>query len=167
MADARIAPRHRLAVELLAPRPGDRVLEIGGGNGIATGLVVAELTTGHLTAIDRSAKMAAASARRNAPAVAAGRLAILTGNFEETPLDDRFDRAFAVNVDFPRHPDLGWGPKLRDVVVPKGLVVLVMESPAPATAARFGRAASEVLAAQGFSVEVVSRPEAVAVRAVR
>ena len=61
-----VSERLRLIVERLDIRPSDRVLEIGCGHGVAATFVCQRLENGHLTAIDRSAKMIAAAKRRNA-----------------------------------------------------------------------------------------------------
>lgn len=162
-----IAPRHLWAVEMLAVTPADRILEIGCGHGIATGLVCDRLTTGHLTAIDRSGRMAAACRSRNAAAVEAGRLTVLEGVFERTEFPQRFDRAFAINVDFPLHRDEGWAHGLASVVRHGGMVLLVGEAPVAATADRFARAARAALEAEGFVAEIVAGPGLAAVSARR
>ena len=53
------------AVDTLEVRPADRLLEIGCGHGVAVSLVCERLTTGTITAIDRSPKMIEMATRRN------------------------------------------------------------------------------------------------------
>jgi ubiquinone/menaquinone biosynthesis C-methylase UbiE len=102
-----MSKRLRTIVERLDIQPGDRVLEIGCGHGIAATLVCERLDGGRLTAIDRSPKMIDAATRRNAAHVDAGRAEFLVGAFEEIDLGERrFDKIFAVRVGlFHREPE--------------------------------------------------------------
>ena len=87
------------AVDTLAPGPTDRLLEVGCGHGVAVSLVCERLTSGRITAIDRSQKMIEMAARRNREHVAAGRAVLKTAALEEADLGgERFDKAFAFNV---------------------------------------------------------------------
>jgi ubiquinone/menaquinone biosynthesis C-methylase UbiE len=99
--------RLRTIVHQLGIRPEQRVLEIGCGHGVAATMVCERLDGGRLTAIDRSAKMIEAAARRNAEHVAAGKAEFLVADVEELDLGDRrFDVIFAVRVGlFHREPD--------------------------------------------------------------
>jgi trans-aconitate methyltransferase len=58
------------AVDTLTLDPADRVLEVGCGHGVAVSLVCGRLTSGRITAIDRSKKMIEMAARRNRANVA-------------------------------------------------------------------------------------------------
>lgn len=108
MADylARVSERLRAVVDGLGIRPDDRVLEIGCGHGVAATLVCERLGDGRLTAVDRSAKMIEAAARRNAVHVAEGRAEFLVADLEDLDLGERrFDIVFAVRVGlFHRDP---------------------------------------------------------------
>ena len=99
--------RLRAIVDQLDVRPDHRVLEIGCGHGVAATLVCERLDGGRLTAIDRSPKMIAAAARRNAAYVNAGVAEFLVMHLEELDLGDRrFDTIFAVRVGlFHREPE--------------------------------------------------------------
>lgn len=99
--------RLRRVVEQLGVRPGDRVLEVGGGHGVAAALVCELLEGGRFTGVDRSAHMVEAAVRRNAAHVAAGRAEFLVGDLEHLDLGGReLDLAFAVRVAaFHRDPE--------------------------------------------------------------
>jgi SAM-dependent methyltransferase len=87
------------AVDTLKVRPADRVLEVGCGHGVAVSLVCERLTTGTITAIDRSPKMIEMATRRNREHVDAGRAVLEAVALEDADLGDRrFDKVFAFNV---------------------------------------------------------------------
>jgi ubiquinone/menaquinone biosynthesis C-methylase UbiE len=102
-----MADRLRSIVDQLEIRPGNRVLEIGCGHGVAAALVCERLHGGLLTAIDRSARMIHAATRRNAEHVVTGRAEFLVGAIEDIDLGDRrFDKVFAARVGlFHREPE--------------------------------------------------------------
>lgn len=86
-------------VAALDLRPDSRVLEIGCGHGVAATLVCERLGGGTYTAVDRSPKMIAAAAQRNAAFVDAGLAEFLVGELEALDLGDRrFDIVFAARV---------------------------------------------------------------------
>ncbi len=102
-----MSERLRAVVKQLNLKPNDRVLEIGCGHGVAATLVCERLQAGHLTAIDRSAKMIEASKRRNAEHIKAGRAEFLVMELEDMYLGKRrFDKVFAARVAlFHREPE--------------------------------------------------------------
>jgi SAM-dependent methyltransferase len=87
--------RNRWVVGLLDPQPGEHFLEIGCGPGLAVAEVVA--AGGRVTAIDPSEVMRSMAARRNATAVADGRVVIADGSAEALP-DSPFAAAYAANT---------------------------------------------------------------------
>lgn len=101
-----MSKRLQLIVEQLNIQPDDYVLEIGCGHGVAATLVCERLDRGHLTAIDRSAKMIEATRRRNQHYIEAGKARFLVANLENLELgEQRFDKIFAVRVGiFQREP---------------------------------------------------------------
>lgn len=94
-----MSERQRTIVESMKIRPGDRVLEIGCGHGLAATFICEKLTTGRLVAIDRSKKMVDAAIRRNRQYVDSG-----TAEFHHADVLDfdpgrtRFDKILAVRV---------------------------------------------------------------------
>lgn len=98
--------RLRTIVDGLPIRPDSRVLEVGCGHGVAASFVCERLSSGRLTAVDRSAKMIDAATSRNAAHVEAGRAEFLVRHLEDLDLGDRrFDLVFAVRVGlFHREP---------------------------------------------------------------
>jgi SAM-dependent methyltransferase len=87
------------AVDTLTLDPADRVLEVGCGHGVAVSLLCERLTSGRITAIDRSKKMIEMAARRNREHVAGGRAVLKTAALDKADFgDERFDKVFAFNV---------------------------------------------------------------------
>jgi cyclopropane fatty-acyl-phospholipid synthase-like methyltransferase len=87
------------AIGTLAVEPGDRLLEIGGGPGVAASLVCERLDRGSLLLIDRSPTAIERTRRRNPEHVASGRLSLETVDVASfDPGKARFDKVFAVNV---------------------------------------------------------------------
>src|SRR3954469_9247911 len=99
------------AVDTLEVRPADRLLEVGCGHGVAVSLVCERLTTGTITAIDRSPKMIEMATRRNRAHVDAGGAVRDAVALEDAdPGERRFDNVFAFNAaPFWRHPQAALG----------------------------------------------------------
>ena len=120
-----MSERLRAIVDALGVAPGERVLEIGCGHGVAATYVLER--GAQLTAIDRSPKMIAAAARRNARFEHAE---FLVAALEEVDLGERrFDVIFAVRVGlFDREPE-----RARELaerwLAPGGRIRTVFDSP--------------------------------------
>jgi cyclopropane fatty-acyl-phospholipid synthase-like methyltransferase len=114
LSTAQASARLTWAVEQLDVHPGDHVLEIGCGHGVAVTLVCARLEGGRVVALDRSPTMTAATEKRNAAHVATGRVTVVTASLHEADLGDaRFDKVLAVH--FPPLLRGRPGPELASV----------------------------------------------------
>ena len=153
-------PSERLvwAVDTLALDPADRVLEVGCGHGVAVSLVCERLTSGQITAIDRSEKMVEMAARRNREHIAGGRAAVKTAALENVDLgDERFDKVFAFNVaPFWLQPKEALGV-VRRHLVPDGAIYLFWDArhTQPGRAGDLADGLSERVRLAGFSVNRV------------
>jgi len=125
-----MSERLRAVVDRLDIRPGDRVLEVGCGHGIAATLVCERLDGGRLTAVDRSPKMIAAAGRRNAAYVEAGTAEFIVAHLEALDLGDRrFDKVFAVRVGlFHREPERARA-LVQPYLAPGGRIVSAFDPP--------------------------------------
>lgn len=109
---ADLSPRLAGIVDALPLTPQARVLEIGCGPGAAARAVAARLTTGHILAIDRSAKAIAQAEAASAEEIASGRMSVrqvAAEDFVRELGEAPFDIVFAVRVGAldGRHPEAG------------------------------------------------------------
>jgi SAM-dependent methyltransferase len=146
------------AVDTLQVRPADRLLEVGCGHGVAVSLVCERLTTGTITAIDRSPKMIEMATRRNREHVATGRAVLEAVALEDADLDDRrFDKVFAFNVaPFWQRPKAALGA-VREHIAPNGAVYLFWDARhfAPERARELGNELADRLRGGGFTADRV------------
>lgn len=134
--------------------PGDRVLEVGCGHGVAASLVCERLRDGHLTGVDRSAKMIAAAGRRNEAHVRAGRAAFHAVALEAADLPPGgFEVVFGLNVAaLWRAPAPALAPARR-LLAPGGALYVFGQSPgwwSPEAAAALAAEIAATLRAAGF-----------------
>lgn len=143
------------AVEQLHVDPGDRILEVGCGRGVAVELICKKLTTGRVTAIDRSATATAAARERNTQSVRDGRAVVHTVALHEMNLpDDSFDKVFAVNVNLFWTGDARVELDLiRGMLRPVGALHLFYEPPDDAHGESLVEKINVHLAAAGYSSE--------------
>jgi SAM-dependent methyltransferase len=149
-APARIA----WAVDQLEVGEVDRILEIGGGRGVAAALICARLIRGSYVGIDRSATAVSASAVRNREQVERG-----TARFERQALEEvdptqlpRFDKIFAINVNlFWIRPAQGELALVRQLLSDPGQLHLFYDSPTPAGTSRITDLLAENLGRAGYT----------------
>src|SRR5919201_425160 len=147
-----------LGVDTLEVGPADRLLEVGCGHGVAVSLVCERLTTGTITAIDRSPKMIEMATRRNREHVDAGRAVLEAIALEDADLGDRrFDKVFAFNVaPFWQQPEVALGA-VRGHLAGDGAVYVFWDArhSAPERGQDLGNELAGRLREGGFSVDRV------------
>ncbi len=147
-----IAERIRRAVDAVAVRPGDRVLEVGCGPGAAVALLCE--AGARVTAIDRSPVAVARARRRNAGHIAAGRAAVEQCALADLPpAGEPFDAVLAVNVNvFWTGPATAELAALRGRMRPGAVLHLCYEPPTAEAAGRAAAGVRAALTAAGFTV---------------
>ena len=145
------------AVDALALQPGDRVLEIGCGHGVAVSLIAEKLDGGSVVAIDRSPKMIAAAQRRNTDHVSAGRASFQTVSAAEARFGEaRFDKVLAIHVGvFLRGDPAQELEVVRGCLTDEGGLHLSWEPFEAEEARSTGEALAAVLEERGFVVSAV------------
>ena len=112
-------------VALLGIAPGDRVLEVGFGPGVAIELLARATPAGSVAGIDVSREMVRQAAVRNAAAIRTGKVVLRHGTVERMPFEDAaFDLALAINS-LQVWPDVDGGLReIRRVLRPGGRLAL-------------------------------------------
>ena len=157
-----VPDRVRWAVEVLDPRPGDRVLEIGCGPGVAAQLVCERLADGGtLLALDRSAVAVRRTGERNAAHVAAGRLEVRRATLADAGLPpEGLDAAFAVDVNvFWTTPATAELAVLAAALRPGGALHLLWGAGGPQSVDRVTSTVAAGLEAAGFAGVTPRRSE--------
>lgn len=140
--------RNRWAVDLLGVEPGDRVLEIGYGPGLAVRELARRAIRGEVVGVDRSREMCRQASRRNAKTIRDGRVRLLVAPVDQLPdLGGPFDKVLAVN-------NMGMWPdpvarltELAGLVTKSGRVAIVSQPRCPgATESTTRDAAFEIVA---------------------
>ena len=140
------------AVSALALTGTESVLEIGCGHGVAVRLVLERLTTGHITALDRSQKMIDL-----VRSIDDDRLTTRAEALEEADFgEQRFDAVFAVNLDFNLRLGSRWPGMLKALLKPGGRLVLAFDPPPDSGKGHaFAGKSLDRLSAAGFSAALL------------
>jgi ubiquinone/menaquinone biosynthesis C-methylase UbiE len=118
------------ATALMAIKPGQHILEIGCGAGILVEQIASRLSSGTITAIDRSAAMISQTKKRNKPYISSQKVVVKQGSFAQLELPaTQFDKIVAFNVNcFWKDP----GKELaliREILRPNGELYIFHQAP--------------------------------------
>ena len=119
------------AAGVVAPQPGERVLEVGCGHGVLVALLADRV--GEVLGIDRSPTMVTAAARRNRAAVEAGRVRLQAAALSDADLGPHpFDVvvSFGVRAFWDPAQEATWDVVDR-VLAPAGRVVVAFSVMTP------------------------------------
>jgi len=91
-------PHEALLLQLLEPRPGDAILEVGIGPGVTIAQLTKRLSDGRVAGVDPSPVMLRQAQRRNARAIASGCVELRTAPASALPFADAsFDKVASLN----------------------------------------------------------------------
>ncbi len=112
-------------IGLLGIQPGDQVLEVGFGPGVALQQMTESTPAGTIAGVDCSPEMVAHAAARNAEAIQSGRIDLRLGSAEQLPFaDETFERVISINsLQVWANPKKGLAEILR-VMKANGLLAL-------------------------------------------
>ena len=165
MVAREIPERYVWAVEILDVQPDDSILEIGCGYGHSIPLIAPKLSTGHLTLIDRSDKMAAAAAKRVrlesvVEKVTVVHVDLLSKNFVESS----FDKIFLFNINVFWMDPIAELTEIRRLLKPDGNVYLFHQPPPGHELDEFVSALQSNLTKYKFECKTVLKNESEIVR---
>jgi len=135
------------AIDLLAVRPGDSVLEIGFGPGVGIEILAERVETGRVAGVDPSDEMVHQATNRNAQAIRAGRVDLRRAGADQLPFAAAvFDKVLAVNS-MQIWPDAAAGMReVRRVLTSGGQAVIAFTP----YAGQSNDAVEAAIAAAGF-----------------
>jgi ubiquinone/menaquinone biosynthesis C-methylase UbiE len=147
------------AAGVVAPRPGERVLEVGCGHGVLVALLAER--AGEVVGVDRSPTMVTAAGRRNRAAVEGGRVRLQAAALHEADLGPHpFDVVVSFNVRALSDPaqEVTWDVVSR-VLAPAGRVVVAFSVMTPGVEDDVVAAVARLAGDRGLAVAAVHRGE--------
>jgi len=120
---------NRWTLDLLAPAPASRVLEVGFGPGVGVRMASKRVWRGLVAGVDPADVMVKRALLRSRRAVAAGRVDLRCGTVESLPWEDgAFTHAFAVNAFHEWQDPAAALRELGRVLAPGGRLAITAQS---------------------------------------
>lgn len=126
----KVNERFSWALSILPVSPSDTILEIGCGAGILTEQIALQLTSGTITAIDKSKPMMNRAEQRNKEHIHAGKVKLVIADFASSKLAEHYyDKIVAFNV------NISWKGTEKDFQLihhcmkPSGQLYIFYETP--------------------------------------
>jgi len=117
---------NKIAIEALAVRPSETVLELGVGPGCAVATLSTLAPYGQVVGLDHSSVMLAQTAHRNSHAIRNGRVHLVQGCFDALPFKSgTVDKLLAVHVAYFMSPDTTELREAARVLRPGGRLALL------------------------------------------
>jgi cyclopropane fatty-acyl-phospholipid synthase-like methyltransferase len=145
------------AAGVVAPQPGERVLEVGCGHGVLVALLADR--AGEVLGVDRSPTMVTAAGRRNRAAVEAGRVRLQAAALSDADLGaEPFDAVVSFNVRVLHDPaqEAAWDVVDR-VLAPTGRVVVAFSVMTPEAEDDVAATVARLAGTRGLVVSAVHR----------
>ena len=126
---AETSPENDRALDLLALRPDNRLVELGCGHGATLAKAAQVITTGSLAGVDFSPVMIAHAKKRNRALVNAGRISLHLGNTDQLPFPDgAFTAALSVHTIYFWQDPAAHLKEVRRILAPGGRLMLGFRS---------------------------------------
>jgi SAM-dependent methyltransferase len=147
--------RNNWTLDLLNIKPADRVLELGFGPGLGIRGAAERAHEGEVFGIDHSAVMLRQASKRNAAAIAAGRVELHLASVDALPdFPAKFDKIFGVNVHMFWSNAAAVIAELLVLLQPGGTLALTFQPRKPgatsADTAQAGDELTDLLGSGGF-----------------
>lgn len=123
-------PLNQWAIDLIKIQPGENVLEIGFGPGLAIQKMISDTPVGHIVGIDNSALMVQKATNLNLQVIQEGKVTLMHADVcQLPPFDRKFDKIIAINT------TMYWPYKqlevlfknLRKCLVPGGSFFIILQ----------------------------------------
>ncbi|HEY0931361.1 MAG TPA: class I SAM-dependent methyltransferase [Gemmatimonas sp.] len=145
---------------LIAPRTTGRILEVGCGNGQLLELLAARCPRAELIGIDRSATQVHRAMQRLVSCSPTPQVEHISGEAAGARWANQpFNLIVAMNVNFAWTDPEAAGLALRQLLAPRGRVLLGFEPPSTNGLAAFRRKLTNAAALAGFAVHAEHEPE--------